>query len=261
MATDLSMDNLAALQIRQLTQLDEYTRVVELQQEIWGFADVELLPRRLFVVASKIGGQLLGAFDGKTMVAFCLCIPGLKPGGKAYLHSHMLGVLAPYRNTGLGRRMKFLQRDYALANNVDLIEWTFDPLEIKNAFFNIERLGAVVRRYTHNQYGTTTSPLHGGLPTDRLTAEWWIRSARVINICSGSPDAVSQVRNGSEPMATISVPNDIDKLRKEEPAVAREVQARIRHEFDATFSTDLTVTGFRKDSQAGTYLLHKWQLA
>ena len=167
-----------AIDIRPLTQIDEFADAVRLQQEIWGFEDIELLPRRLFVVASKIGGQVLGAYDQAKMVAFSLCIPGLKPGGKLYLHSHMLGVLSPYRNTGLGRRMKLQQRDYGLANGIDLIEWTFDPLEIKNAFFNIERLGTIARRYVYNQYGTTSSHLHGGLPTDRLVAEWWIRTRR-----------------------------------------------------------------------------------
>ena len=112
------------------------------------------------------------------MIAFCLAIPGLKPDGKPYLHSHMLGVLAEYRNHGVGRQLKLQQRDDALARGIDLIEWTFDPLEIKNAYFNVERLGAIVRRYLRNQYGASSSPLHGGLPTDRLVAEWWIRKPR-----------------------------------------------------------------------------------
>src|SRR6185503_4600906 len=139
------------LEIRQLVELDEFAEVVRLQREIWGFEDIELLPLRLFVVADKIGGQVLGAFDCRKMIGFCLCIPGLKPGGKQYFHSHMLGVLPSYQNTGLGRRMKLAQRDYALVCGIDLIEWTFDPLELKNAFFNIERLGAIARRYVHNQ--------------------------------------------------------------------------------------------------------------
>ena len=108
-----------------------------------------------------------------------MAIPGLKPGGKTYLHSHMLGVLPEYRNARVGRALKLAQRDDALSRGIDLIEWTFDPLEIKNAFFNMERLGAIVRRYVPNQYGTTSSPLHGGLPTDRCIAEWWISSPRV----------------------------------------------------------------------------------
>src|SRR5439155_17410182 len=99
--------------------------------------------------------------------------------GHSYLHSHMLAVRQKYRNSGLGRKVKLFQREDALARGFELIEWTFDPLEIKNAYLNVERLGAIARRYTINQYGITSSPLQGGLPTDRLVAEWWLRSERV----------------------------------------------------------------------------------
>src|SRR5207248_8181960 len=152
------------------------------QREIWGFDAIELLPVRLFVVATKIGGQAFGAFDGNVMVGFCLAIPGIKAGSKSYLHSHMLGVRTESRNAGVGRILKLAQRDEALGRSIDLIEWTFDPLEIKNAYFNIERLGAIVRRYVLNQYGTTSNRLQGGLPSDRCTAEWWIASRRVQTI-------------------------------------------------------------------------------
>ena len=242
-----------ALELRQLNTLDEFSSVVRLQREIWGFEDVELLPRRMFVVAGKIGGQLLGAFDGKEMVAFCLCIPGLKSGGRAYLHSHMMGVLPQYRNAGLGRALKLRQRNYALTEGVDLIEWTFDPLEIKNAFFNIERLGAIIRRYVRNQYGKTTSHLHGGLPTDRLVPEWWIRSQRVAGVIDGH--AVLH-NNVSE---RIVVPADIADLRNSEPARAKELQASIGRQFDRSFAAGLAVIGFERKEQTGTYLLGPWE--
>ena len=240
--------------IHQLRAHEEFAEVVRLQQEIWGFQDVELLPLRLFVVADKIGGQVLGAFDGSRMVAFCLCIPGLKSGGKYYLHSHMLGVLPEYRNTGLGRRMKLTQRRYALEQGVDLIEWTFDPLEIRNAFFNIERLGAIVRRYVPNQYGTTTSHLHGGLPTDRLVAEWWIRSPRVEAFCDGKP----QQRSMAD--AQITVPGNIAQLRLHDPERAREIQAAVGQQFQQHFANGLAVLGYQKNEDGGgTYLLGEWE--
>jgi predicted GNAT superfamily acetyltransferase len=243
-----------AIDIHQLTTLEEFAAVVRLQQEIWGFRDVELLPLRLFVVASKIGGQVLGAFEAGKLIAFCLCIPGLKPGGKYYFHSHMLGVLPAYRNTGLGRKLKLKQREYALASGVDLIEWTFDPLEIKNAFFNIERLGAVVRRYVHNQYGTTSSHLHGGLPTDRLVAEWWIQSPRVEAFCSGN-----QFERPST-QAAVTVQADIAEIRQHDARTAREIQAFIGAQFDIHFRAGLAVIGFQKTHDAGTYLLGSWEL-
>ncbi len=239
--------------IRSLAQLTEFQEAVELQREIWGFEDVELLPLRLFVVASKIGGQVLGAYDGSKMVGFCLCMPGLKPNGKAYLYGHMMGVLPDYRNSGVGRQMKLSQREYSVANGVDLIEWTFDPLEIKNAFFNIERLGAIVRRYVHNQYGRTSSHLHGDLPTDRLVAEWWVKSPRVLARCEGTdlPRRAVQAR--------ISVPVDIGTLRQTNSRKASEIQADLAKQFDEHFEAGLAVIGFEKNETAGTYLLGSWE--
>ncbi len=248
------MTRASDIEIRQLERREEFDAVVKLQRDIWGFQDVELLPLRLFVVASKIGGQLLGAYAGSKMVAFCLCIPGLKPGAKPYLHSHMLGVSAEYRNTGLGRALKLRQREYAMAVGVDLIEWTFDPLEIKNAFFNIERLGAVVRRYVHNQYGTTTSHLHGGLPTDRLVPEWWIRSKRVEAATHGLPLDRPIIA------ARISVPIEISDLRQKDGERARDIQANIGKQFDQSFQDGLAVIGFETSTDSGTYLLGKWEL-
>jgi predicted GNAT superfamily acetyltransferase len=241
------------ISIYQLSKFDEFGEVVSLQKEIWGYAEIELLPLRFFIVANKIGGQVLGAFDNKKMVAFCICIPGLKENGKNYLHSHMLGVLPKYRNTGLGRQMKLKQRQYALAEGVPLIEWTFDPLEIKNAFFNIERLGAIIRRYVHNQYGTTSSHLHGGLPTDRLVPEWWVGSERVEAICTGKP------YERPETLARISVPANISELKRDRPEEAREIQTEIAAQFSEQFRKDLAVIGFEKSEEAGTYLLGQWE--
>src|SRR5579884_3822499 len=177
---------MAEIRVRALSHRDELDEAVRLQQEIWGFGELDLLPVRLFVVAGKIGGQVFGAFDGGRMVGFCLAIPGLKRTAEgSYLHSHMLGVLPEYRNAGVGRMLKLEQRKDAVARGVALMEWTFDPLELKNAYFNIERLGCIARRYVFNQYGTTSSHLHGGLPTDRLTAEWWLSSPRVVSVLDG----------------------------------------------------------------------------
>jgi predicted GNAT superfamily acetyltransferase len=242
------------IEIRQLIAREDFETAVQLQRQIWGFDEVDLLPLRLFVVASKIGGQVLGAFSGANMVGFCLCIPGLKAGPKPYLHSHMMGVCPEYRNTGVGRALKLKQREYALSAGVDLIEWTFDPLELKNAFFNIARLGAIVRRYVHNQYGMTSSRLHGGLPTDRLVAEWWIQSKRVDEAASGKTPEASDVR------VRISVPNDIGEMRVQEMARARAIQDRVGETFVECFRQDLAVIGFERTAESGVYLLGKWQL-
>ena len=138
--------------IRNCQGIEELRCCVALQKEVWNFSDADLVPLRMFVVAEKVGGQVMGAFDGSEMVGFALSVPGTRS-GHIYLHSHMLAVRKEYRNGGLGRRLKFMQREDALARGIELIEWTFDPLEIKNAFLNLERLGAIMRRYNINQYG------------------------------------------------------------------------------------------------------------
>ena len=236
------------IEVRQLFEHREFEDAVQLQKLVWGFADIELIPLRLFVVANKVGGHSFGAYDGSRMVGFCLAIPGVKPGGHSYLHSHMLAVLPEYRNRGAGRRMKLAQREEALARGIDLIEWTFDPLEIKNAFLNLERLGAIVRRYVENQYGITSSPLHGSLPTDRCVAEWWIGSPRVRAVLAGGPYP-------REVRARIPVRPDIESLRTRDPKCAREIQKSIGDALQRHFSDGLAVIGFERGEAGGTYLL------
>lgn len=240
-----------AIEVRPLETLAELGEAVRLQKQIWGFEDIELLPLRLFVVAQKVGGQTLGAFDGERMVAFLLAIPGLKK-EQMYLHSHMMGVLEEYRNLGVGRMLKLRQRELALERGIGLIEWTFDPLEIKNAFFNMQRLGAVVRRFVLNQYGTTTSHLHGGLPTDRCVAEWHIDGPRARAIVEGRDYPPGDV------CARIAVPANIGELRESDPETARGIQTRVSGEFVKYFGEGLAVIGFERNEQSGIYLLGPW---
>jgi predicted GNAT superfamily acetyltransferase len=165
----------------------------------------------------------------------------------------MLGVLPEYRNSGLGRRLKLRQRAWALGREVELIEWTFDPLQLKNAFFNIERLGVIVRRYVNNQYGATTSQFHAGLPTDRLVPEWWLRSERVNVIIEGLPFERPAAQ------ARITIPENISALIQSEPARARQIQTAVGEQFESHFRAGLAVIGFEKTGEAGTYLLGPWE--
>ncbi len=240
------------IDIRPLSTIADFSEAVTLQQRIWGFADNELLPRRFFVVASRIGGQIFGAYGQQAMVGFCLAVPGMKENLRPYLHSHMLGVLPEWRDAGVGRRLKLRQREEALARGLDLIEWTFDPLEIKNAFFNIERLGAIVRRYAENEYGVTASPLHGGLPTDRCIAEWWIASPRVESSIAGSK-ARCRVEE------RIAVPADIAVIRREDANRARVIQRANAARFARCFEQGLAVIGFERNESEAAYLLGPWQ--
>jgi predicted GNAT superfamily acetyltransferase len=228
---------------------------VALQKEVWGFADIELVPLRMFVVAGKIGGQVLGAFDGRELVAFAFAVPGVRD-RHPYLYSHMLAVRQQYRNIGLGRRLKLAQREDAVVRGLDLMEWTFDPLEIKNAYFNLERLGAIVSRYHVNQYGITSSPLQGGLPTDRLVAEWWLKSKRVEDLLATGrrPDFTT--------VKTITVPAQIYEWKADSStrSQALQVQERNREEFQKAFAEGLAVLGYRRDSQGdGQFMLGTWQ--
>ncbi len=240
--------------IRRCQGLDELRACIALQKEIWNFTDEELVPLRMFVVADKVGGQVMGAFDGAEMIGFALSVPGTRS-GRIYLHSHMLAVRNAYRNTGLGRRLKLLQREEALSRGIEVIEWTFDPLEIKNAYLNIEKLGAIARRYNINQYGITSSPLQGGLPSDRLIAEWWLRSKRVEKLLAGGkrPEFVRE--------AAIEVPAKIYewKAATETRQQARDVQERNREAFLKAFESGLAVLGYERDSDgSGKFILGRW---
>ena len=239
----------SAIAIEALTTEQQFRDAVALQKTIWGFDEIELVPVRLFVVATKVGGQAFGGYSEGRLVAFCLALPGLKPGPRSFLHSQMLGVLPEYRDAGIGRLLKLRQREDALARGIDLIEWTFDPLEIKNAYFNMERLGAIVRRYVRNQYGTTTSHLHGGLPTDRCTAEWWVASERVRSVVKGEPCENLPI------VERIDVPANIGEIRRTDPKRARAIQAQIADRFEAAFDRRLAVVGVDRSTEAGTYLL------
>lgn len=247
-------DASAPLAIRKCDGLEEMQAAFALQKEVWNFSDADLVPVRMFVVASKIGGQVIGAFDEGELVGFAFSMPGRR-NGHSYLHSQMLAVRQGYRNTGLGRRLKFFQREEALARAIELMEWTFDPLEIKNAYLNIEKLGAVARRYNANQYGITSSPLQGGLPTDRLIAEWWLKSRRVEAVLAGAPKPRYEVQTH------IHVPAEIYQW-KDSPATrsqALAVQSKNRELFTRAFDKGLSVLGYERNARGdGTFVLGAW---
>ena len=244
-----------ALVLRKCELLEELRACVALQKEVWNFTDIELVPLRIFVVATKIGGQVMGAFEGKDLVGFAMAIPGFRA-GRAYLYSHMLAVRKDYRNSGVGRRLKLLQREDGIARGFGLMEWTFDPLEIKNAYLNIEKLGAIARRYNQNQYGITSSPLQGGLPTDRLVAEWWLESGRVKQAVK------DEAKPKFDIVQTIPVPAQVYEWKGS--AATREqahaVQDRNRLLFLRAFADGLSVLGYERDPAGnGQFLLGRWE--
>jgi len=239
--------------VRKCVGIEEFQRCVDLQREIWGEKDLEVEPATLFVVAKETGGQVLGAFDGERLVGYTLAVVGFRD-GTVFLHSHMTGVHGDYRDRGVGRALKLFQREEALGRGIRLVVWTFDPLETRNAHFNLNRLGAIARKYIPNLYGLTTSPLHLGLPTDRLWAEWQLDSARVaaaVSDLAGELDTVSSA-------ATIELPAELDRWKRSDGAEVAKVQARIREEFMGWFARGYAAVCVSKSSKGTAYLLAPW---
>jgi len=246
--------------------MEEFQKCVALQQEIWGEDDLEVEPATLFVVASETGGQVLGAFDGERMVGFTLAIVGFLE-GRVFLHSHMTGVLEEYRDRGVGRALKLFQREDALGHGIRLIVWTFDPLEVRNAHFNLNRLGAISRKYLPNLYGVTTSPLHWGLATDRLWVEWHLDTARVVAAVkevasdpSGLAVAAPQgKRVASKDLgARIELPSELEAWKKNDMKRVAEVQTRVREEFTRWFAKGYAAVGVQKTEAGAAYVLVPW---
>ena len=245
--------------IRSCHGFDELQACVRIQIETWGYDEGDVIPRKAFRVAQKIGGQVLGAFDSEipgappnggpdSMVAFLFSLPGMKSANGAprpYLHSHMLAVKESYRNRGLGTRLKLEQRLEALSRGIRHIEWTFDPLEIKNAFLNIHKLGAIARGYEVDFYGVSSSRLQGGLPTDRLVAEWELDSPRVKAMLESRPEVEHNIEE------RILVPSSIYQWKVTEAGRERAlaVQSENRRKFQQAFSQGLAVLGFVTDAE------------
>jgi len=241
--------------VRKCEALEEFNACVALQREIWGEADLEVEPATLFVVAAHTGGQVLGAFDGPKLVGYTLAVVGLRE-GQPYLHSHMTGVLAAYRDRGVGRLLKLFQREEALGRGIRLIQWTFDPFELKNARFNLDRLGAICREYCPNLYGVTTSPLHRGLPTDRLLAEWFLDSPRVVAAVAGV--ASGGWRVAGEAPASVVFPPEFEEWKRTDSLELAELQGRVRDEFTRWFAKGYAAIGTRSNEQGTAYLLAPW---
>lgn len=237
--------------IRRLTTLGELEACIRLQQRIWGYADSELYPLRLFVTIGKIGGHVLGAFiGGRELVGFVASMPAWRD-GRRYFHSLSLGVHPRRENRGLGRALKLAQRGAALEEGIELIEWTFDPLRAKNAFFNIARLGAIVRRYLPGYYGRVESPLQQGLPSDRLVAEWWLKSPRVRRALDGKSPRIWP----EAPRAEVAIRAGIERLGLTDASRARAIQAEVRQRLRGYFARGLAITDFSRDNGPPRYLL------
>jgi predicted GNAT superfamily acetyltransferase len=234
------------IEIRHCTTLAEYEECVRVEHLTWG-SEIAV-PSAIFVVAQHTGGQVLGAFSGGEMVGFTLALVGVRA-GKPFFHSHMTAVLPGHQDQGVGRRLKLFQRQDALKRGIDLIEWTFDPLEPKNARFNLVRLGVVVRRFIPDCYGVTKSPLHAGLPTDRLVAEWWLGSERVKSILADDP------LPAKGPVEHITLPSNLAEIKAGDRPAAARIQAEAREQFQNWFAKGYVATNVESGGATMDYAL------
>jgi predicted GNAT superfamily acetyltransferase len=259
--------------IRLLHSLEDFQKCVQIAREVWGDTELDTEPTVTFVIAHHTGGQILGAFDGDNMVGFTKAYVGVHD-RTPYLHSHMAAVLPSHRDRRVGRQLKLFQREDALRRGIRLIEWTFDPLETKNAHFNINRLGAISRHYIPNFYGITTSPLHRGMPTDRLLVEWNLDSSRVIaavnelnpeprncpahihlpNSVIAAPAAQTASASPGTHSSSQSAPPTGAQGPTDDSALL-ELQSRIRTEFTNWFAKGYAATGVRTTLSGVDYCL------
>lgn len=227
------------IEVRPLTTPDEFDTIVDLQHRIWGYADKDVESRSVLTVAARFSGEVLGAFHQGSIIGFSLSFVTLE---RTSLHSHRVGVLPEYQRTGIGRTLKLAQRENALRRGFRSIHWTFDPLQADNANFNLHKLGGIVRTYLPNLYGITSSPLHGGLPTDRLLVEWELASPHVEATLAG-------IRSIPSPEA-LRIP-----LAPSAHRHTTDAQQTLREDFQAALAQGYQVTDFDRTSE--TYLLEK----
>ena len=242
------------LEIRECTTLEELSECLNLQREVFDLPEVELSPVRHFVVTKNAGGFTLGAYDGDRLAGYVLSVPAFMRGERAF-YSHMTGVRKEYQSTGVGRQLKWAQRERALAEGVKYIKWTFEPVKARNGYFNLEKLGAIVSEYQRNFYGTdyAASPESGkqiGLQSDRLFAEWQLESEKVKSLAAG--DQWMETRT---PEAEIEIVNDWNSLVESDPQAGLDLQLRVREQFEAAIAKGLHAGGFIRDDKHPRYLL------
>ncbi|MDA8345371.1 MAG: GNAT family N-acetyltransferase [Thermaerobacter sp.] len=234
--------DLSGIEMRELHTPEEMAEVVQLQYRTWGPADAT--PQNQLVISVKAGGHVIGAFDGKKLVSFVYGFPGIVPGEAPWIASHMLATLPDYAGRGIGRALKWRQRRWALERGFDRITWTFDPLEARNAHLNLNILGAEAKEYIVNCYGEMDDQLNRGLPSDRLMADWDLRSARVETLAEGE----AQTLEG--PALEVAVPPDFQAMKRQDLGEALSTRLRVREELASRLSAGMRVYAFDRAKSA-----------
>jgi predicted GNAT superfamily acetyltransferase len=243
--------------VRDLTKYEEFLQVREVQQQIWGFMQGEGLYPPMLNTAAENGGTIIGAFDGAKMIGFLFGFVGLHADRRIKLCSQTMGILPEYRNKGVAATLKWAQRERVLANEIDLITWTYDPLEAPSARLNLRTLGGAAHVYKQNIYGENFGALGKGLPTDRFLVEWWIKSDRVqqrhdraamepIGVDSPITNACTGITGDRRitaidltldtPLVRVEIPNDLQAIKKTNMALAQDWRLKTRNLFEAYFA-------------------------
>jgi predicted GNAT superfamily acetyltransferase len=270
-----------AIEIRDLHGLDDFRAVVQLEQEIWGYTDpADIITVPVFIITVKRGGILIGAFSAERMVGFAFSLVGIKD-GRPTQWSHMMGVVAEHRRSGLGRALKLAQRERAIQGGFDLMEWTFDPLQALNAHLNFARLGVICDEYVRNLYGESTSALHRGTPTDRFVVQWRLREPHVERRISRTEAALTlraseaadapvvndtfedgpwrRTHAGDRTIDAervwVEIPTGFTEMQQEAPDLALEWRHRTREIFEAYFGRGYRAVDFELHHGRGRYLL------
>ena len=246
------------IEIREVTAIDEYDACIRLQREVFGLPDLEISPRRHLIVSHQAGGWTLGAFVAGKLVGFVHHLVAVR-GDEIFGYSHMMAVSAEYQNHGIGARLKWAHRTRALSEGRTFIKWTFEPTRARNAYFNLNRLGVVVRDYAVNFYGTdyVTNPAEKAagvrdMDSDRVFASWELHSPRVAALATGAEHSLA-----AEPDRTIEIPADFSALLKSDPAAGKAEQMRVRVEFLKALADGLVCRAFARDAVRPRYLFYR----
>src|SRR2546427_4907805 len=220
------------VQIRRARGVEDYQKIVELEKQVWGYADpADLAAVPILMIANRFGGAVLVAEGpAQLLIGFAMANLGRRSQRKLFWWSHMTAVAQEYQNRGIGLRLKLRQREEALASGIDEIQWTFDPLQRLNAHFNLHKLGVIVRRYEENVYGYSSSRLHQGLPTDRFVAEWRL--------------SMDRTKSPEDKQLFLEIPTGINQLRRNDLAAAKDWQDRIRETSQRQFAAGYVITDF-----------------
>lgn len=243
--------------VRECTTIEEFDNCVNLQREAFGLPDIEISPRRHLIVSRQAGGWTLGAFVGKRMVGFVHHLAAVRD-NEIFGYSHMMAVAKDFQNQGVGARLKWAQREKALKEGRRYIKWTWDPMQSRNAHFNLNRLGVIVENYGDNFYGTdyNTDPTQldeqPGLQSDRLFANWHLDSSRVNKLAKGESSPVE-----ATPVLAVSIPANWSKLVRDDIDEARAEQVRTRSEFKNAFAEQLVCAAFERGEEQSRYLFFK----